>query len=54
MTEEELVEKLEKIERLFAGATSDGEREAAAQARDRVRSRLAAPGTTGDEIEFKF
>jgi hypothetical protein len=54
MTEQELVEKLEKIERLFAGATSDGEREAAAQARDRVRSRLAASGTTGDEIEYKF
>jgi hypothetical protein len=54
MTEEELVEKLEKIERLFAGATSEGEREAAAQARERVRARLTEQGVTEDVIEYKF
>src|SRR5438093_2323655 len=35
-----LIEKLQRIEALFAGAATPGEREAAAQARDRIRSRL--------------
>jgi hypothetical protein len=41
MTEEaRLIEKLQRIEALFAGAASAGEREAAALARDRIRNRL--------------
>ena len=40
MTENELKEKLEKIERLFAGATTEGERNAANNARERILSKL--------------
>ena len=41
MGEAELLEKLRKIEALHAGATSDGEREAARAAAERIRARLA-------------
>jgi hypothetical protein len=37
MDEAKLREKLQKIEALFAGATTEGERVAAAEARRRVR-----------------
>jgi hypothetical protein len=40
MNEHELLEKLRKIERLFAGATTPGEKEAAADAMRRIQSRL--------------
>ncbi|MCO5169729.1 MAG: hypothetical protein M9894_25605 [Planctomycetes bacterium] len=42
MNEAELTEKLQRIQALFAGATSDGERAAAGAARERVEARLAA------------
>jgi len=56
MTEQELIQKLEKIERLFAGATSDGERGAAANARDRVRAKLekSQQDTTEGLVEYRF
>ena len=56
MTEQELVEKLEKIERLFTGATSDGERGAAANARDRMRAKLQKmqQDTTEKSVEYRF
>ena len=39
MTDEQrLIEKLQRIEALFAGAATPGERDAAAQARDRIRN----------------
>jgi hypothetical protein len=40
MDERELAEKLRRIQALFAGATTDGERAAAAAAKDRVAARL--------------
>jgi len=46
-TEQELRQKLRKISSLFEGATTIGERDAAAAAIDRVRKALAA----GEQIE---
>jgi len=56
MTEQELIQKLEKIERLFAGATSDGERGAAANARDRMQAKLEKTRQNTEEpfIEYQF
>src|SRR5689334_9061938 len=55
MTEEQrLIEKLQRIEALFAGAATPGEREAAAQARDRIRSRLREQQQTDPAIEYSF
>ena len=56
MTEQELIQKLEKIERLFAGATSDGERGAAANARDRIQAKLLKSQKEASEqaIEYRF
>ncbi len=55
MTEEQrLVEKLQRIEALFAGAATPGEREAAAQARDRIRARLGQQQQTDPPVEFSF
>jgi hypothetical protein len=55
MTEEErLVEKLQHIEALFAGAATPGEREAAAQARDRIRTRLHEQQQLDPPVEFAF
>ena len=52
--EEKLIERLRSIERLFAGATTPGERTAAAGAMDRVRQRLAELKETDPEAEYKF
>ncbi|MBK8095085.1 MAG: hypothetical protein IPK32_24725 [Verrucomicrobiaceae bacterium] len=40
MQEQELLEKLRKIERLYAGAATAGEKEAAADAMKRIQARL--------------
>jgi hypothetical protein len=49
-----LIEKLRKIEALHAGATTPGERDAAAAARQRLTDRLAqTPGPKPDR-EYKF
>jgi hypothetical protein len=53
-TEEELRDKLRKIEALFAGATSDGERDAAGAAAERIRQRLSAAGATEKAVEMRF
>ena len=45
MTEQDLIQKLEKIERLFTGATPDGERGAEANSRDSMRAKLLQPPT---------
>ncbi|MEI6567774.1 MAG: hypothetical protein WCR20_13940 [Verrucomicrobiota bacterium] len=55
MTEEQrLLEKLQRIEALFAGAATPGEREAAAQARDRIRNRLKGQQETDPAVEYSF
>jgi len=56
MHEHELLEKLRKIERLFAGATTPGEKEAAADAMRRIQARLREltreEGTRPGEYKF--
>lgn len=54
MTEQELIEKLQKIERLFSGATTEGERDAASNALDRVRERLKGLEEVEKATEYKF
>jgi hypothetical protein len=54
MDESRLLEKLEKIEALFAGATTDGERVAAGEARRRILHRLAEVRVLDPAIEYKF
>ena len=54
MTESELLEKLAKIEALHAGTTSAGERAAAAEARARLRERLASMQESDPPIEMRF
>ena len=55
MTPEQLLrKKLRKIEALFAGAATDGERLAAGAAADRIRERLDQAASTEEEIEVKF
>ena len=53
-TEQELREKLRKISALFEGATTIGERHAAAAAIDRVRKALAVAAQTEQPVETQF
>ena len=53
-TEQELREKLRKITALFEGATTLGERSAAAAAIDRVKKALAALVLTEPAVEMQF
>jgi hypothetical protein len=52
--EQSLREKLRKIEDLFAGAATDGERVAAGAAADRIRARLGTAAGKEKAIEVKF
>jgi hypothetical protein len=52
--EDELREKLRKIEALFAGAKTDGEREAAGAAAERIRGRLAEIGSSEPTVEMRL
>jgi hypothetical protein len=52
--EQALREKLRKIEALFAGAATEGERVAAGAAADRIRERLDQAAGKEKEIEVKF
>ncbi len=54
MLENELLEKLRKIERLHAGAATAGERDAAADAIARIKRRLAEAAKAERPIEHKF
>jgi hypothetical protein len=54
MDEARLLEKLRRIEALHAGATTDGERLAAAGARERIRARLEAQTREEPPVENKF
>ena len=52
--ETRLLEKLRRIEALHAGATTDGERSAAADARRRIEERLSQLKATDVAIEFRY
>jgi hypothetical protein len=54
MTEQQLRERLRKISALFEGATTPGERNAAAAAIERVRQSLAAFARVERQIEMQF
>ena len=54
LDEARLLEKLRRIEALHAGATTAGERLAAAEARDRIRARLEAQAREEPPVEHKF
>jgi hypothetical protein len=52
--EQNLIDKLRKVESLFAGAASEGERNAAANAIDRIREHLRQVQATDPPIEMQF
>jgi hypothetical protein len=52
--EQQLIDKLRKVEALFSGAASDGERAAAASAIDRIRERLKSTQAIDPPVEFRF
>ena len=52
--ERRLIEKLLRIEALFAGATTDGERAAAAGAAERLQRRLEEVAKTDPPVEYRF
>lgn len=54
MDERQLLEKLRLIEALHAGAATEGERDAAAAARDRIRARLRQFQAEEAPLEFTF
>ena len=54
MDDGELREKLRKIEALFAGAATPGERAAAGAAAERIRDRLREAGGTELSVEMTF
>ena len=54
MNEDKLMEKLRRIEALFAGAKTDGEKDAADRARQRIQERLRTVAQADPPVEFKF
>ncbi len=54
MSEERLREKLRKIEALYAGATTAGEKSAAGAAAERIRRQFEAASKKERDEEFKF
>ncbi len=54
MDEAKLIEKLRLIEALFSGATTAGEREAAARARERILERLEQFEKEDPPLEYRF
>lgn len=54
MREQDLLDKLSKIERLYAGAATAGEKEAAADAIARIKKRLGEAAKVDRPIEYKF
>ena len=52
--ESRLVERLRKVETLFARTTNPGERQAAESALERIRRRLAELEKTERTVEFRF
>jgi hypothetical protein len=53
-TEQQLRDRLRKIQALFEGATTLGERDAAAAAIDRIKKALGTAANTEPSIEFQF
>lgn len=54
MQEQDLLDKLRKIERLYAGAATPGEKEAAADAIARIKRRIGEAARVERPIEYKF
>lgn len=54
MNETKLIEKLKLIEALFAGATTEGEKDAAFNALQRIKERLKEIQKTDPPVEYKF
>src|ERR1700721_590440 len=54
MEEAKLREKLSRIEALFAGATTEGEKMAAAEAKKRIQRRLKAVEASDPPIEYRL
>jgi hypothetical protein len=54
MNETKLIEKLKLIEALFAGATTEGEKDAAFNALQRIKDRLKEIQKTDPPVEYKF
>ena len=54
MNETKLIEKLKLIETLFAGATTDGEKDAAFNASQRIKERLKRTQEIDPPVEYKF
>jgi hypothetical protein len=52
--EQKLIEKLQRIEALFAGATTKGEKVAASNALERIRERLKDVQELDPPVEYKF
>lgn len=53
-SERSLVETLRRIEALYAGAKTAGERDAAAEARERIVAEIAARERTEPPVEYRF
>jgi hypothetical protein len=51
---QKLLDRLRKIEALYAGAATPGERDAAASARERIRARLESATQQERAEEFRF
>lgn len=54
MDEGQLIEKLRRVENLFAGAATSGERDAASNASERIRKRLEQLERSDPPVEYKF
>ena len=54
MDERTLIARLRRIEALFAGAATEGERIAAAEARHRIQLRLQDVARTDPPVEYRF
>ncbi|HEY2252199.1 MAG TPA: hypothetical protein VGH74_14095 [Planctomycetaceae bacterium] len=54
MQEAQLIDKLRKVEALFAGAASEGERDAAAYAIEKIRDRLHRLEAVDPPVEYRF
>ncbi len=54
MNESQLVDKLRRVESLFAGATTEGERIAAGLARERILERLRGWEREEPPVEYRF
>ncbi|MDQ6979503.1 MAG: hypothetical protein Q9M09_04900 [Mariprofundaceae bacterium] len=54
MDEQALKDKLRKIEALFAGAGTEGERAAAGNAIERIKAKMASCQVTDPPMEYKF